>query len=251
VTRIKVFRWLAVAVIASFGVLAGAVTLPDSAEAMKVRPLHLEMKSVGSDSRSTLQVINDGANPLPVEIVVSEFELERDGEQIRKPAGDNWLVFPPQAMIGAGSTQTFRIQWVGDPEIPESRSYIFSVNQVPVQMPEGQSGVQVVFNFATIVNVAPPRGSAALEVVEAGFGTDNKGQRRPAVTFRNPTNVHALASKGTISLSGDGWSATLGPAELRNMGLGLVQPGKTRRLLIPVDVPDGVSRISASIDYKP
>ena len=64
--------------------------------------------------------------------------------------------------------------------------------------------------------------------------------------------MHALASQATISLSGDGWSATMTPRELdQKMGLGLVQPGKTRRLLIPVDVPDGVSRISASIDYEP
>jgi len=252
VTRIKVFRWLAVAVIISFGALAGAVSAPDAAKAMKVRPLVLDMKSVGREARSTLQVINDGANPLPVEIVIYRLELDENGEQTTTEAGDNWLIFPPQAMVGAGSSQTFRIQWVGDPEIPESQSFIFSVNQVPVQMPEGQSGVQVVFNFAAIVNIAPPRGAPALELVGAEVGTDDDGNRRPALTLRNPTNVHALASEATISVSGDGWSTTMTPRELdQKMGLGLVQPGKTRRLLIPVDVPDGVSRISASIDYKP
>jgi len=252
VTRIKVFRWLTAAVIISFGALAGAVSAPDAANAMKVRPLVLEMKSVGREARSTLQVVNDGANQLPVEIVIYKLDLDARGRQTRTEGGDNWLIFPPQAMVGAGSSQTFRIQWVGDPEIPESQSFIFSVNQVPVQMPEGQSGVQVVFNFAAIVNIAPPRGEPALELVSAEVGTDDKGNRRPLLTLRNPSRVHALANEATISISGDGWSTTMTPRELdQKMGLGLVQPGKTRRLLIPVDVPDGVSLINASIDYKP
>ena len=166
-TCIKIFRRLAAAAMMGAVALAGTVSAPDSAEAMKVRPLVLEMKSAGREARSTLQVINDGANQLPVEIVVYQMELDENGEQTTTEAGDNWLIFPPQSMVPAGSSQTFRIQWVGDPEIPQSRSYIFSVNQVPVQMPEGQSGVQVVFNFAAIVNLAPPRGESALELVLA------------------------------------------------------------------------------------
>jgi hypothetical protein len=34
------------------------------------------------------------------------------------------------------------------------------------------------------------------------------------------------------------------------MGVGLIQPGKTRRFLLPVDMPAGVTKITASIDYK-
>jgi hypothetical protein len=52
------------------------------------------------------------------------------------------------------------------------------------------------------------------------------------------------------------WSSrrpkTLPPQKLRDIvGVGLVQPGKTRKFLLPVDPPANVTQITASIDYKP
>jgi hypothetical protein len=48
------------------------------------------------------------------------------------------------------------------------------------------------------------------------------------------------------------WSANLNAVEVeKKLGLCIVQPGKERRFLIPIDVPSGVSDITASIDYKP
>jgi P pilus assembly chaperone PapD len=119
-------------------------------------------------------------------------------------------------------------------------------------MPEGKSGVQVVFNFATIVNIAPPGGKSAIDLVKTGVDKDDKGKTRPTLTVKNPGNVYAKLTDATIKLSGGGWSETLPPEKLRQvMGVGLIQPGKTRRFLLPVDMPDSVKQITASIDYKP
>jgi fimbrial chaperone protein len=228
-----------------------AVLLAPAAMAMAVKPIILDMSAAGSKA-SQISVTNDAATPLPVEIVVSRVDLDESGEIKPSPAGDEFLIFPPQAMVPPGGTQVFRIQWVGDPAIKTSQSYIFSVNQVPVKMPEGKSGVQVVFNFACVVNVAPPGGSAAINLVKAGVGKDEKGKPRPELTVKNPGNMHAKLTDATVRLSGGSWSQTLTPDQLRQvMGIGLVQPGKTRRFLLPVDMPDNVSQITATIDYKP
>jgi fimbrial chaperone protein len=205
-----------------------------------------------SRGHQQITVFNDGAKPLPIEIMVSRIELSENGDTSSKPAGDEFLIFPPQALVAAGATQSFRIQWVGDPQLKQSQSYIFSVNQVPVKMPAGQSGVQVVFNFATIVNVAPASGQAAINLVGTGVGKDEKGKPRPALTVKNPGNIHAKLTDATIKLSGGSWSQTLRPEQLRqSMGVGLVQPGKTRRFLLPVDLPPNIGQVTASIDYRP
>ena len=223
-----------------------------AAQAMSVTPIVLEMTTTGKDNHSQITVVNDGAKPLPVDIVVSRAELDENGKISSKPSGEDFLIFPPQALIKPGGTQNFRIQWVGDPEIPASRTYVFSVNQVPVKMAPGQSGVQVVFNFATIVNIAPPGGKSAIDLVKTGVGKDDKGKARPELTVKNPGNSYAKLTDSTVSLSGGGWSETLTAAKLRQMlGIGLVQPGKTRTFQLPVDMPDGVADITASIDYKP
>jgi P pilus assembly chaperone PapD len=232
--------------------IAAIVVSTPVAEAMSVQPVVLEIHASGTGNTAAIAVINDGAAPLPVEIKISRIELDESGEIARKPADDDFLVFPPQAMVPPGATQSFRVQWAGDPQIKQSQSYVLSTNQVPVKMPAGKSGVQVVFNFATIVNVAPAAGQSAINVVSAALGKDDKGKPRPALTVKNPGNIHAKLTDATINLSGGSWSQTLRPEQLRqSMGVGLIQPGKTRRFLLPVDLPAGVTQLTASVDYKP
>jgi len=231
--------------------IAASLFIAHPAAAVSVTPALIDMTTEASQKR-TISVVNDSARPLPVEIVISRMELSETGDIATSAAGDDFLVFPPQALVAAGATQIFRIQWVGDPQIRQSQSYVFSVNQVPVRMPAGASGVQVVFNFATIVNVAPAGGKASIALLSTAIGKDDKGKPRPLLTVKNPGNAHAKLTDATISLSGGGWSATLRPEQLqRTMGVGLIQPGKTRRFLLPVDVPANAGTITASIDYKP
>jgi fimbrial chaperone protein len=229
---------------------AGVAT--HSARAMSVTPLIIDMTASGNGNHTQISVVNDGSKRLPVEIVISRVELDEKGEATAKPANDEFLVFPPQALLAPGAAQNFRIQWVGDPQLKASQSYAFSVNQVPVKMPEGKSGVQVVFNFGCIVNVAPMSGQAALNLISAGVEKDNKGAARPSLTVKNSGNIHAKLTDATIKLTSGSWSQTLTPDRMRQvLSIGLVQPGKTRRILLPVDLPPGVGSLSASIDYKP
>jgi fimbrial chaperone protein len=235
----------------SLSVLA-LVSYPLPVEAMSVQPTLLDIILSGAVSAGQINVINENSTPLPVEIQVTRIELGENGQITKKPADEEFLIFPPQALISSGATQSFRVQWAGDPQIKASQSYIVSMNQVPVRMPKGTSGVQVVFNFATIVNVAPATGKSGLDLVSAGVGKDDNGKLRPALTVKNPGNIHAKLTDATIKMSGGSWSQTLRPDQLRQViGVGLVQPGKTRRFLLPLDLPAGVSQLTASIDYKP
>ena len=138
-----------------------------SALALNVQPLAVDMVSVGSRAHATIQVVNDGAAPMPVELTFHRLDISVDGKTVESPAGDEFLTFPPQAVVAAGSTQTFRIQWVGEPNIQKSQSYMFSVNQLPVKRKDNESGVQVVFNFGVIVSVAPAGGQSGMKLVSA------------------------------------------------------------------------------------
>lgn len=238
-------RTLAGAFVATFGLIG-------SATAMSVTPIHVEMSSVGGQSRNQVTVTNTGKTPMPVETTLERLQLDEDGNRKTTKAGDEFLVFPPQAIIPPGGTQVFRLQWVGEPTIAQSQSYVFSVSQVPVQFPKGQSKVQVVMSFGVVVNVGPAQGTPSLKVVGSGITTDKKGKRRAYVTVENPTKTHALLPEGKLSLAGNGWSQSLSSAEIREkLGIGLVQPGKKRRFVVPLDVPSGVTTVQASLDYKP
>lgn len=200
-----------------------------AAEAMTVTPVHVEMKSAGSASRNQITVTNPGKTPLAVESSLEKMLLDENGDRKMSKAGDDFLVFPPQAMIPPGGTQVFRLQWVGEPTLAKSQSYLFSLSQVPVKLPAGQSKVQVVMSFGVVVNVAAVQGVPSLKVVGTSLTTDKQGKRRAVVTVENSSTTHALLPQGKLSVAGNGWSHALTQTEIREkLGIGLVQPGSRR-----------------------
>jgi fimbrial chaperone protein len=223
-----------------------------AAHAMSASPVHIEMSSTGSAGRSQVTVTNDATTALPVEVNVRRMTLDVEGNQTLGNPGDDFLIFPPQAIIPPGSMQVFRLQWVGEPLITESHSFVVTMSQVPVKLPQNKSAVQVVVAFGVVVNVAPPQGHGALRVVGTSIAAGKSGKRHPSIMVENATKTHALLPRSTIRLSSGNWTRTLESAELdEKIGIGLVQPGRKRRFILPVDLPLGAQSVQATIDYRP
>ncbi len=234
--------------------LAFLATLATAAPvaATSVSPIQLEMKSAGPASRTQVTITNTSEGPLTLEATLKRMELGENGEQQLSNGGDEFLVFPPQAMVPPGGTQVFRVQWVGEPQLQASQSFMLSLTQIPVKLPKGQAAVQVVMSFGVLINVAPPQGVPELNLVGTGIAVEGPGKHHPTITVENPTAVHALLQQATIELTGESWSETLTPTVIgRKIGSGLVQPGKRRTFTLPLDLPAGVTGVQASIDYRP
>ncbi|MEZ5818628.1 MAG: molecular chaperone [Hyphomicrobiaceae bacterium] len=216
---------------------------------MSVTPVVVDM-AVGGRQRELPSGSSTTARSRCRSSLIYKLDVGPKGETTEGRRGRVSRLPAAQASVPPGATQVFRIQWVGKADIKKSESYIFSVNQIPVKLPKSVSGVQIVFNFAVVVNVAPPGGVADLKYIGAGTGKDDKGKIRPAITVENTGNMHAYLLEATINLSAV-VSKSLAPGDIRQlMGLGLVQPGKQRRFLVPVDLPAGVGNVTASISYK-
>jgi fimbrial chaperone protein len=222
-----------------------------AASAMSVEPLLLDIASAGKGVQQSFKVDNNSTAPLPVEIAVSRIEFGPNGEQTSQRAGQEFLIYPPQAIIAAGASQVFRVQWIGEPDLANSRSYRFDVSQVPVKLPKETSGIQIVLNFGVTVNVAPAGGKSDIQVLSAAPVVKD-GKRFAALTVKNPGSKHAYLRQSVIDLSGGGWSAQMTSAAVgQQVGLGIVQPGKERRFILPVEVPANVSAIKATVKYDP
>lgn len=244
-------RWIQVICLLCF------IMLSFSAHSTNIQPTFLDMTAVGRQSSAFLRIANSAARPVPVEIVVSHLELGPNGEQHIEPGGDeDFLIFPPQALVGPNATQVFRIQWLGEPDIAESRSYIFSVNQLPVQLPEGITGIQLLYSFSVLVTVAPGDGSPDLELADASLVRDDDGDLRPKISLVNHSNVHGYLSRSQLSLvarSQDGstvWSETLTPEQIgTRVGLGLMQPGALRHFTLPFSIGPEASTLEVDFRY--
>src|SRR5262245_6014680 len=118
----------------------GLLALAPQAGAMTVTPTQIEITSLGRSSRGAITVGNDGSDVLAVELVVKRAMLDEAGLPKATPAGDEFLVMPPQALIAPGATQNFRIQWLGEPLLDKSQTFLVYVNQIPVKLPKRVRG---------------------------------------------------------------------------------------------------------------
>jgi P pilus assembly chaperone PapD len=197
-------------------------------------------------------VSNSSQAPLALETTVQRMDLDENGRQTLSKAEADFLIFPPQAMVVPGATQVFRVEWVGEPELPESRSFLLSLAQIPLKNAKAQSTVQVIMSMGVLINVAPPKGVPQIRVVDVGIESGSGGRRQPTITVENPSQVHALLKDATIRVSQGSWSKTLSPTDFSQMvGAGLVQPGKRRRFTLPIDLPASVKAVQADVDYRP
>ena len=223
---------------------ASMLCLAPPATAMTVQPVVLDLQTTGRGITQVITVENTFQTPLPVELRIEELSFDEAGAHgTGKDPGD-LLVFPPQALIPPGQTQTFRVQWVGDPALAKSKHYYITVAQLPVQLPQGQSAIQILYNFQVLVSVAPPGGLPDLKIVRAEIGMDEAKKPIPVIIVRNDAATHGYLSQGRLRIiqkdaaGKEIFNRTIpGPEIQQTIGFGLIAPGQTRRVPVPIELP--------------
>lgn len=255
----------------------GAMTLfcgKANAQSIGVEPLFLEVSPTES---SALRVRNSSASTVTVEIEVAERFVDENGVQTRKPADDDFLLFPPQAIVAPSSLQVFRMQPIGA-STTQSKSYFVTVRQVPVQLPdiEGEGArLRVVFAFDSAVHVVPKGAkpepvlvSAApsrmeMEIPTEEFKTESNGSQTrimkkvevPAAEFtmRNDGNKYYYLQY--LQFSGSFTDEQKGQVKLpdwtqddilKAIRVSLVTPGSTRKFKLPLAETDKPTAITAT-----
>lgn len=234
-----------------------AIVPAQAALAMTVQPVVIDLKTAGRDMSQVITVENTFATALPVELTVQELELTSDGvKQTGKDPGD-LLIFPPQAIIQPGQTQAFRVQYIGDPALAKSKHYYVTVAQLPVKLPEGQSAIQILYNFQVLVSITPTGTKPKISVQAAGLTKTDDGKTLPVLTVTNDSPAHGYLSNGRLRVvekdksGAQVFSKTLSGAEIQQtMGFGLIGGGQTRRVTVPMELPsaDGTVEASFSLD---
>ena len=237
--------------------ICAAIAPYQAAHAMTVQPVVIDLQTAGRQMSQVITVENTFATPLPVELTIQELDLTADGvKQTGKDPGD-LLVFPPQAIIAPGQTQTFRVQYVGDPGLAKSKHYYITVAQLPVKLPEGQSAIQILYNFQVLISVGPLGVKPKIAVQSAEVAAGPSGKSFAMVTVVNESPAHGYLSNGRLRVveknkaGAQVFSKTLSGAEIQQtMGFGLIGGGQTRRVAVPVELPsaDGTVEASFSLD---
>ena len=233
---------------AALTLLAGAVA------AMTVQPVAVDLRMAGRENSAPIRVENNGPNPLPVEVRIVETDFSAESVRASDRPTDDIIAFPPQAIIPPGATQVFRLQYVGDPDGDRSRHYYAEVAQQPVELPEGQSAIQILYNFQVMVNVASIiAGDPQLSLVGSEIATNSDGKPVVAFTVQNAGRNYGYLSQGALTIRHTDASGretlqrTMSANEIQqNIGYGLVGPEMSRRFItaIELETADGQLEVS-------
>lgn len=244
----KVYRIRALGVLATCAALCVSVV----GLAQSVKPLVVDLATTGRGMSQVISVENTSAAALPVELTVQELIIDAGETNLTGIDPGEVIVFPPQATIEPGQTQSFRLQYVGDPALAQSKHYYVTVAQVPVNTRAGASGVQVVFNFQVLVSVGPRGAKPALRVQAVDVGRDEAGASVPIITMANDSSTYGYLSHGRLRViardeSGrEVFRETFSGPEIGQMvGMGLIGSGQQRQFTLPSALPQEAGSIEA------
>lgn len=240
--------------VASLLTLASAfltAALPSLASAMTVQPVVVDLSPSGRKATALVSVENTSTDPLPVELRIYEAILDANGVAVSSKSSEDLLIFPPQAIIAPGATQSFRIQYIGEPEMPRSRHYYVTVAQLPVQLPEGTSAIQIVYNFNVIVSVAAPGQVATISAVSGEIVPNAEGKPMAAFTVSNTGMNYDYLINGRLRLvqkdatGKEIFRKTLSGQEIQQtIGFGLIGPQLSRRIVTAIELPSAEGSLS-------
>ncbi|MGI9449925.1 MAG: fimbria/pilus periplasmic chaperone [Geminicoccaceae bacterium] len=215
------------------------------ADAQSVQPMAFDLEPVGAKARETLTISNTTEGTLTLEMTASAIVVKADGSEHWTPADENFLIFPPTAIIEPGKIQAVQVQYVGESELDESVSYRVSVKQVPVDLGNvEESQIQVLVNFNTLANVVPSE-AKALPVIEEIADAADAGFWD--VTLRNAGNRYFGFSKSSWYLSGGGQDHEIHGKEIAKINnSNLVLPNSVRTIRVPA--PEGFVAASTEIE---
>ncbi|MGR5267427.1 fimbrial biogenesis chaperone [Vibrio astriarenae] len=167
------------------------ISLSLNAQAFQVEPMVHNLLSFGNKSQATYRLSNPSSIEAAVEATVYIRKIDAAGNEELTPSNDDFIIMPPIASIPPGSSQLFRVRYLGEPQLHKSLSYRIIFNQLPIQ--EEKDGITILYSFGTLVFVSPENVQPELE---ASIDSNK-------LTIKNTGNGFAdLSTLESVSLQG-------------------------------------------------
>jgi P pilus assembly chaperone PapD len=221
---------------------------------LRVAPMTIELQPSGAGTSESIQVQNITDRPVRLEARVERRFVDGSGQLSSYPDEEKFLVFPPTATVQPGATQSFRIQWVGPPQLAQSESYYVYIKTIS-DTQFTTSGFALAYQFGVAVHVSPRNAKPAAVLISALAGRTAEGGEAIVLKVRNDGNRFARLSEHDFSLSylSGGKRFEISRADLSAaFGSGFVLPGVEREFRVPIAQPvDANTAISAKLSLEP
>lgn len=213
-----------------------AATLASATHAYELTPLERTVSPTGRDASTTFRLDNKEAKPVAVELSVFSRAMAEDGSDILTPADNDFVIYPQQAIVMPGQSQTVKVNFVGTPPSGIEAAYRLVADQLPVDMDKKQTdrggAMAVLVRYMASLYVQPEGVKPSVAVL--GSGVTGGGRLR--VTLENSGSSHALLTDIQLRV---GDKVLEGPQLEGLLGQNLL-PGVKRDFFIVA--PEGIAK---------
>ena len=200
-----------------------------NAYALQMTPLSVVLKPSGGGAKQSVRVTNESSKPIAVQFSVTTRQ-QINNKEVRKPADKDFMIYPPQTIIPAKTTQKVRVEWLGAGKMPKEQAYRLIAEQVHVSLDDKeQTGITMLM---TLINglYVQPNGTKSNVQVKAVQRQGNK----LVVTFTNSGTRHQVLRYATLHLKNGGKVLTLKGKSLLGLEGNNVLAGATHQYSIPL-----------------
>jgi len=222
--------------------------------AYDLKPLVIELSPSGSGSSGSMTVTNTHSVPIAIEVGVHKRVQNEDGSDSLSPELDDVIVNPPQMVIAPGSSQSIRIQWVGDQNPGNELSYRIVTEQLPIRLTRAQRNdktaeLTMKYRYEAALYIVP-RGSRPSAKLESAQVVDRNGSSMLQVTIASDGTSRAILNDPRLIFSGPQGEVVIdGEAAAPLQGLNVLS-GSKRVVFLPA--PSGLPQgpVSGSLEAK-
>ncbi len=230
---------------------------PAPAEAFKFSPIEMVFAPAGRGATRTFQITNAHDQPIAVEIRIAARDMSLSGEDVLGDAEDSFVVFPAQALVLPGKSQSVRVQWIGDPSPERELAFRMLVEQLPIDLvrePGDGARLKLLVRYIASLYVAPRGVKAEVVLESAGRKTAAGGGAMLAVVLRNRGTAHSLLRRLTLTVTGQARSGgevsvALTAEQLDGMIGQNLLAGHRREFLLPWPAKLSDGPVAVSFDY--
>jgi len=200
-----------------------------SSSALQMNPLSLVLKPSGGGAKQSVRVSNESNQPIAVQFSVTTRQ-QINNKEVRKPADKDFMIYPPQTIIPANSTQRVRVEWLGSGKLPREQAYRLIAEQVYVSLEEkNTTGVKMLMTLVGALYVQPNGTKSNLSVKSV-----QRQGNKLAITVANTGNKHQLMRYATLILRNGGQTIQLKGKQILGLEGNNVLGGSTKRFFIPL-----------------
>ena len=226
------------------------------AEAYDLKPMVIQLKPSGAGSAATAVITNTHSVPIALEIRAYRREQLPDGNDKLVAEDRDIILTPPQMVLAPKTSQSFRIQWVGDAKPSRELAYRIVTEQLPIQFAkvtrnDRTADITMKYRYEMALYVEPEGAKPEVSIASAEVVKGKDGARELSLRFRSTGTMRAILDKPVVEVAGGGSPVRLDQVATNALvGLNIL-PGAERvvRVPAPVGLPDGPVKASLTTEY--